>query len=318
MTLQEQFDTLTLQDLEDFITNKQEEHLQLDFKTVKHSSLNSADDKKNFAEALSGFANSSGGLVVWGVIAERNSDGVDCAIGKKELDNLPQFISRLNTLTGEAVNPLVNGVKHRAIPTHSNKGFAVTIVPESETTPHMAKCGQNRYYKRSGDSFYQMEHFDLEDMFGRRRKPKLIVKALADYRSQLMIKGGGYILQLSIENQGRGSARSPYLSINLPAHHFTSVLSQNLRQIHKPQNFTDGQTLFERYVFASTDIVIHPTTTLNAVELHISEKAHDTLEPISIGYEIVAEDVNILKSSTKLEYKTRVHRSSNNHSSKNH
>ena len=37
----------------------------------------------------------------------------------------------------------------------------------------MAKLGENRYYKRSGDSFYQMEHFDLEDMFGRRRKPKL-------------------------------------------------------------------------------------------------------------------------------------------------
>jgi hypothetical protein len=37
----------------------------------------------------------------------------------------------------------------------------------------MAKFGDDRYYKRSGDSFYRMEHFDLEDMFGRRQKPNL-------------------------------------------------------------------------------------------------------------------------------------------------
>ena len=30
----------------------------------------------------------------------------------------------------------------------------------------MAKLGEDRYYKRSGDSFRKMEHFDLEDMFG--------------------------------------------------------------------------------------------------------------------------------------------------------
>lgn len=29
----------------------------------------------------------------------------------------------------------------------------------------MAKLEEDRYYKRSGDSFYRMEHFDLEDMF---------------------------------------------------------------------------------------------------------------------------------------------------------
>jgi hypothetical protein len=37
----------------------------------------------------------------------------------------------------------------------------------------MAKFGQDRYYKRSGDTFRRMEHFDLEDMFGRRPRPKL-------------------------------------------------------------------------------------------------------------------------------------------------
>jgi hypothetical protein len=37
----------------------------------------------------------------------------------------------------------------------------------------MAKLGEDRYYKRSGGAFYVMEHFDLEDVFGRRQKPKI-------------------------------------------------------------------------------------------------------------------------------------------------
>jgi hypothetical protein len=48
-----------------------------------------------------------------------------------------------------------------------------TFVPETDGGPFMALFGEQRYYKRSGDSFYQMEHFDLEDMFGRRQKPNL-------------------------------------------------------------------------------------------------------------------------------------------------
>ncbi len=37
----------------------------------------------------------------------------------------------------------------------------------------MAKLGEDRYYKRNGQQFLKMEHFDLEDMFGRRQKPDL-------------------------------------------------------------------------------------------------------------------------------------------------
>lgn len=305
MTLQEQFDALTLQDLEDFITNKQVEHLQLDFKTVKGSSLNSSDDKSSLAVALSGFANSSGGLIIWGVDARKNADKIDCADSKKEIENLPLFLSRLNALTGEAANPLIDGVKHRGIFTNSDRGFAVTIVPESETTPHMAKCGQQRYYKRSGDAFYQMEHFDLEDMFGRRKKPNLMVKAIADYRTRISIHGF-YSVQLNIENEGRGIAKSPYLSLTLPADSFEVAKDSNLKPIHEPQNFTNGKAMLVKHTFASTTLVIHPGTTLNAIRLVINEEKHNLLEPIVINYEITAEDISLSKGTSHLTYKTRV------------
>jgi Putative DNA-binding domain len=181
MNLLEWFNQLDAEAIEEFIRQGQEEHLYLDFKTVSNANLNSADDKKNLAKALSGFANPSGGLIVWGVDARKNARGIDCATGLNEISPIQLFVSRLNTLTGESVSPLVDGIIHKSIIIGGEKGCAVTLVSESQSGPHMAKPGEDRYYKRSGYSFYRMEHFDLEDMFGRRQKPMLAIQ-MANHR----------------------------------------------------------------------------------------------------------------------------------------
>jgi hypothetical protein len=77
MNMVDQYAALDRTALEGFL-GQQTEHLQLDFKTVNSALLN-RDDRMSLACALSGFANSSGGLIVWGVDARKNGDGVDCA-----------------------------------------------------------------------------------------------------------------------------------------------------------------------------------------------------------------------------------------------
>jgi predicted HTH transcriptional regulator len=206
MTLSDQFDALTLNDLQNFVSVQQEEDVNLEFKTTNTSDPSHIDDRRNLAKALYGFANSSGGLLVWGVVAAKNAEQIDCAIGN-EIPQVRLFVTRLNTLTGQAVSPIVDGVRHKAIISNGEAGFAVTMVPESESGPHMAKCREDRYYKRSGDSFYRMEHYDLEDMFGRRREPKLELTT--------RLEGGGPATEivLGIRNVGRGTARAPYLAL---------------------------------------------------------------------------------------------------------
>ncbi|MBW9235526.1 ATP-binding protein, partial [Leptospira santarosai] len=65
------------------IDEQQEENLFLDFKlkTDATSSNLSKDDKKNYAKALSGFSNTSGGIIIWGVDCRKNEEGVDGASG---------------------------------------------------------------------------------------------------------------------------------------------------------------------------------------------------------------------------------------------
>lgn len=60
---------------------KSEEHF-LDFKRSENcgdSPKLQAHDRNNFAKALSGFANSEGGVLVWGVDCSRQKDGPDVA-----------------------------------------------------------------------------------------------------------------------------------------------------------------------------------------------------------------------------------------------
>jgi hypothetical protein len=172
MPLKNDFDGLTAGTIRDFVSQGREEDLHLDFKTVAAPTL-SPDDRRNLAIALSGFANSDGGIIVWGVDARLNSQGVDCASALVEVPNVQLCLTKLNEFTGQCVSPLVDGVNHRAIETTGGAGFCASLIPASQSGPHMAKCREDRYYKRSGSVFYRLEHFDLEDLFGRRPKPAL-------------------------------------------------------------------------------------------------------------------------------------------------
>jgi hypothetical protein len=212
MSLRESYENLTAKTINEWIASGREEDVQLDFKTISRADLSSRDDRKNLAIAVSGFANSSGGLIVWGVDARPNREGIDCASEAKPINDVPRFMSKFNEHVGAAASPIVDGVECRPV-----EGFAVTFVPESSSTPHMAKLGEDRYYKRSGSRFVVLEHFDLEDIFGRRPRPKLqIVHRLLPTGTM----GGGAGVResqgkviVSLENVGKGVARAPYVAI---------------------------------------------------------------------------------------------------------
>lgn len=115
MNILETYTTLTLDGIRRYVSERQEENVHLDFKTVKSASLRSEDDRRNLYKALSGFANSSGGIVVWGVDARKGEDAIDCAQTLVPIDPVAELVSRLNELTGQCVNPVVEGVQHRAV-----------------------------------------------------------------------------------------------------------------------------------------------------------------------------------------------------------
>ena len=294
MNLFHRFENFSLADIEAFINDSKEEDLMLEFKTVNSANLSHRSDKKNLAIAISGFANSSGGLLVWGIEASKNSDGIDCAYGKKPIKPIQLFISRLNELTGESTVPRVGGILHKAVPLTDDEGFAVTLIPESDSGPHMAKLGEDRYYKRSGDSFYRMEHFDIADMFGRRKKPRLTLEA------RILGRGLGVNIVLGIRNDGRGSACAPYLAFNVPKPFKLSKwgVDGNMNE-GLPRLVSRGQEFMYRYG-GNRMSVIHPTTTHDVAVIFLGLNPTVTnlpKEDLVIEYEVSAEDVQLFRSN---------------------
>lgn len=291
MSLADQFDALTLEHLVNYVAAGQEENLTLDFKLINRPDFNQADDKKNLARALSGFANSSGGLIIWGIDARKNDQGIDCAREAREIHPLSQLLARLNELTSRAVNPQVDGVRHRAIVSGDDSGFAVTLVPESEAGPHMAKLGEDRYYKRSGDTFYRMEHFDLEDMFGRRKKPKLALEAE-------FIHNGCEIL-IALRNDGRGTAKAPYVSFVIPDPFSLAQYGVDGNgNTGLPRLHHGGRNVRHPRFGANYDVVIHPNTTLDITKIEFRGREENRPQGLyEIEYEVAAEDVQLIKSA---------------------
>lgn len=212
MDLREQFDVLDSAAVRRLIEEGREEDLRLDFKTVSNAGLSYRPDRKNLAIAVSGFANSSGGIVIWGVDARSDKEGIDRAVEAREIDSLLLFVNKLSEFSAACSSPPVDGVLHKAMPQKDDVGFAATYVPESERAPHMAKLGEDRYYKRNSSRFYVLEHFDLQDMFGRRQRPSLAVSMELRPRPA---DDPHEELEIRLVNDGRAVAKHTGLHCNL-------------------------------------------------------------------------------------------------------
>jgi hypothetical protein len=275
-----------------FAAERMVEDLHLEFKAPE----NVRGAEVALAKALSGFANSDGGVVVWGVHAEKVRRVEAAREPLKPINRLKAFKSRLEELTGCAVNPTVNGVLHKEVPEEGgeDQGYAVTLVPASDGTPHMAKLGEDRYYKRSGSAFLRMEHFELEDMFGRRPRPKLTL--YSDVRRGSSTSGGRLRTSecnvvLGVLNEGRGVARAPYLVVRV-----NQPYSADLKEIHypcpRPMHLTwpvGPHVPGEMRFVANADVVVHPQIPLEVliVSRNVSEGEKE-LPDLCVEYQIFA------------------------------
>lgn len=296
MHLRDLYASLQLDHLNEFVETGREEDLQLDFKTVSRSDLAAKDDRRSLARALSGFANSSGGLVVWGIDARKlTPDGPDCARDLCPIADARLFVNRLNEFTGSFVRPLVDGVQHRAIQTSGTEGYAVTLVPESDSGPHMALGGEGRYFKRSGDRFYPLEHFDLEDMFGRRRRPKLELRFRVRPKGSTTTAGGGTYYKgqvvITAHNIGRGSARALYLGLSVNPPYSLTRLGLDGNGSEALVRLPYGDTPQTWKLAAPPHLVIHPGTSHDIAAIDVQAQIGRVPANVMVRYEYAAEDV---------------------------
>ena len=194
------------------------ERVHFDFKEKTQASNPKLDDadKRNLAKAISGFANGSGGVLIWGI--------EDSSISPRPISQVSEFIDGILQMAHQITDPTVPGIDGDFVASDANpdNGFGFILIPESELPPHRVVLSlskvQNHYYMRTGSSFAIVAHAQLEDMFGRRPRPKLVLT----HENSMGMRSGNEVeisVKVSIRNIGRGLARYPFLSLEVDAPH---------------------------------------------------------------------------------------------------
>lgn len=163
--------------IDDFIINMQTEELFLDFKQAvsvgKNFTSLHRDDRKNLAKGISGFGNSEGGVIIWGVECSRDIEIGDVAKAKVKVKNVHRFLSWLENAISGCTIPSHNKIRNHIISCDENgDGFLVTYIPRSEIAPLMTTTGNNIYI-RSGSNNVPAPYSVIAGMFGCRPQPNL-------------------------------------------------------------------------------------------------------------------------------------------------
>jgi hypothetical protein len=210
------------------------------------------DDKRNLGKALSGFANASGGVLIWGMREERGG------VGLAPIPKVEKFAGAMMQLAGQATEPAVEGLRVATLHSADGSGFACLLVPESQLPPHQVLLtgdAHRRYYGRSGSSFIHLSHSTLADLFGRRPQPVLRV-VVRDFVVVRTMGGALNGLSMTVENSGRGNAKNLAMS----------VWCECQGQVHEviPQGFFSliHRDPHGRGLFATTSSILHAGWTM--------------------------------------------------------
>lgn len=192
------------------------------FLEFKRATSNGSDahlhgkDRENLARALSGFANSDGGVVIWGV----GTKGGESAEDRAHLADCRRFAGSLDNAVSGCTVPEVPGVRSIPIPLAdgSGKGYVATLVPASAIAPHQLVNGKT-YLMRAGSSFQPVSHSVLAGMFGRR--PQSSIRAECQISKAVRYGEGGSEVfmvwfDVHVYNDTAVVARDAYVTFEMP------------------------------------------------------------------------------------------------------
>ncbi len=207
--------------IDEMILDRQSEELFLDF---KRSSDNGRGiklhdiDRSNLAKAVSGFGNSEGGIIVWGVACSRKPDEGDIARAKVRIHKPKRFKSWLEgAISGCTVppHPLVQNLETES--SDIETGFVVTYVPNSYLKPHQC-IKPPQYYIRAGSDFVPTPHAVLAGMFGSHPQP-FVFHEWTEEKFDINYKTNSvkFTIRFTLRSHGPGFAKDLYVTAKAAA-----------------------------------------------------------------------------------------------------
>lgn len=251
----------TEQDILSLIENHVEESIYLDFKAA--GGLATTEGKKNeIAKDVSAFANSDGGIIVYGISEADHQAGslsyIDgYAITKEWLEQVVQsrVSPRLNM-------PLVYPVR---FDNDISKSVYVVKISRSVHAPHMTS--DKKFYKRYNFQSIQMEEFEIRDLYNRKDRTDLELDELLIVSNGATEQAGrlrmaGYQVRFQVKNNSQTIENHYKLEIAVP---LVIMTVQNPIHTYKVRNegeyvvfsVPNSSPLFQGELTTAAEISLH-------------------------------------------------------------
>lgn len=170
------FDGLnTIEDLENLIQSGEAEGLYLECKSPSSPKINQ-DVKCHIAKAISGFSNTEGGVVIWGVSTTKHSySGLDIITQVEPIGACSQFKKQIEKTTPLLNVPAITNIQTKVIKTKpkDTKGVVIAYIPKSNHFP-VQSLADNLFYFRSGDEFSKAPYELIKRLFSATDTPDIV------------------------------------------------------------------------------------------------------------------------------------------------
>ncbi len=208
--------TYTEDDINDLINNQIEEAIDLEFKEA--GALNNTDSNKNeISKDVASFANSAGGIIVYGI-----SETEHKATSTSLIDGNRITKEWLEQVIHSNIKQKIDNIEIFPVRFDNDIARSVYIVkiPQSNSSPHMSR--DNKYYRRYNFQSVPMEEYEVRNLYymTHRTELEIVEVAIAGYGSTGTLKSGLHIitfnLQMKVYNSGKSIENNYKIKLHIP------------------------------------------------------------------------------------------------------
>lgn len=218
----------TENDLRYLIETQAEESTYLDFKAA--GALEKTNEKRaEIAKDVSAFANSDGGIIIYGINEENHVASNFSFIDGNEYTK--EWIERV---INDGIQRRITGI--HIFPIRVNGDIKQTVyvvkIPRSANSPHMC-VKRHVYYRRYNFESVPMEEYEVRDSFHRNTTPDLRIQDCHFYKTGEEDNYSHYDLFVSIINNGQCACGEYKINIYLNDFKYCNFHSHNINPTEK-------------------------------------------------------------------------------------
>jgi hypothetical protein len=263
-------------DIQSLIDSEIEESIHLDFKSAE--ALDKSDGKrKELSKDISAFANSDGGIIIYGII-ERNHKAHSLSYVDGNIYTKEWLEQTINSSIQRRISDL------KIFPIRNNGNISETVyivkIPRSYDAPHL--CKDKRFYKRFNFESVFMEEYEIRQSYGQKLKSKLSIDGYGigqTNRSDINRTHIDFSFEAEIYNEGEVVENEWKLNV-----YFINMTELISVSIPRTPNYDYTRMDHNKFKISSNNLTaIYPKEKVNAIrfDFRISiDKIEEALEDV--------------------------------------